>query len=219
MKKKRKNIFSKKKQIFTFEQEVQEQIFQCENSIFEYQREIHKINNLALDLIHKTFKVPKEMWYEELQKLNEITQLPVNENISKEMIEDVLNVAKTYKEQVELRKLKIDACRLNIQQLQKLKIEEQKIRNKIEKETSNDNLIEDYKEKALELSETDITNEIVISEKVKILTDKIKEMKEELDLKQETSKQLQILFHQYGEKNDAKSNKILIEEIKKLLKK
>ena len=212
-----KKIFNKKEPELTFAEQIQEEIFQCDNSIFEYQKDIHKIRGWAIDLIHKTYEVPKELWYEELSNLKKISDLPENKNVSSETKEDVLKIANSYKQQIEMRKMKIEACRKNIFQLRKMTTDEQKIQKELVSENSTDFFIEKHKEKAHSLSDTDITKEYTQAEKINILNEKITDMQDELELKKETNKQLKILYRKYGKSTDFETTKIYYDELKRLI--
>lgn len=212
-----KKIFSRNKNSLSFEDEVQNEIFQCDQRIFEYEQDVHKIRNWAADLLHKTFKVPQEFWYEELYHLDEIINLPENKSIDKDIVEDVKKISLSYKQQLEMRKMKIDVCVKNKQQLRQMIQDEQNILKGLEKETNFDFLIEKHKNKALSVNDKDISNEINSSEKLHILKEKIEEMREELMLKKEFNKQLQLLYKKYGETTDYNTTEIYYSELKKII--
>ncbi len=215
-----KKLFSKKtNDKLTFEEKVQNEIFQCEQAIFEYEKDIHKMRNWAADLIHKTFKVPQKYWYEELDYLDEIINLPENNDIDQETVTEVKNLSLSYKEQIELREMKIEVCVKNKKQLRNILQEEKNIRKKLKTESNKDLIIEEHKDLIRTLNNDDITREIGTSAKVDILKDKINEMEKELKLKQEFNKQLQILYRKYGKSDDYKSTKIYHDELKKLIDK
>ncbi|MBN2892879.1 MAG: hypothetical protein JXL97_13510 [Bacteroidales bacterium] len=212
-----KNIFSKREPVLPFDKQIQEEIFQCETSIFEYERDVHQIRGWAIDLIHKTFEVPKELWYEELDNLEKIIQMPENKNIAEDVIEEVKRIAFSYKQQIELRKMKVEACRKNIIQLRQMIVDEQKIKKELYNENHKEFYIEAHKQKANMLQDSDITIEMVQAEKVKNLKNQIEELREELMLKQEVNKQLKILYQKYGDSTDYETTTVYLEELKKLI--
>lgn len=214
-----KKIFGKKEPKLDFAKQIQEEIYQCETSIFEYEKDIHKIRGWAIDLIHKTFDVPKELWYEELVSLDKIANLPANKDVNEELKEDTIKIALSYKQQIDLRKLKVEACQNNIRQLRKMVIDEQEIQKELKQENSTDFFLEFHKEKAHNLEGTNISTEYTQAEKINILNEQISEMKEELELKREINKQLQILYKKYGESTDFETTKIYFDELKKLINK
>ena len=215
-----KNIFRKKNPVLSFAEQIQEEIFQCDNSIFEYQRDIYKIRGWAIDLIHKTFEVPKELWYEELDNLEKIADFTENKDVSEEIKQDVFKIANSYKQQIELRKMKVEACKKNILQLRKMTSDEQKIQKELVFENSTDFFIEKHKEKAHFLGDiTDITTEYTQAERINVLNERIDEMQSELELKKETNKQLKILYRKYGKSTDFETTKIYFNELKKLIDK
>jgi len=214
-----KKIFSKNKNIHTFEEEVQNEIFQCEQRIFEYEQDIYKIRGWAADLLHKTFTVPQDFWYEELYHIDELIELPENKNIDKNIVEDVRKISLSYKQQLEMRKLKIDVCVKNKKQLRQMVNDEQKILNDLKHETNHEFLIEKHKSKALSINDEDIAKEINSSGKLSVLKEKIEEMRSELALKQEFNRQLQILYKKYGETTDYNSTEVYYDELKKLIEK
>lgn len=212
-----KKIFSKRKPKLTFEQEVQNEIFLCEQRIFEYEQDIHKIRSWAVDLLHKTFKVPSEYWYEEIYYFDDIINLPENKDIDIETINDVRNIIMSYKQHIEMRKLEIDVCVKNKNQLRKMIQEEKEIMRKLKLENNYEFLIQKHKLKANSINDMDISNEINSSEKLSILKDNITEIKNQLLLKQEFNKQLQLLYKKYGESTDYNTTEIYYNELKKLI--
>lgn len=212
-----KKIFGKKEPVLTFEQQIQDEIYQCETSIFDYERDIHKIRGWAIDLIHKTFEVPKELWYEELDNLEKIRNLPENKKVSDEIAQDAIKIAISYKQQIDLRKMKVEACKKNILQLRKLVQDKARINKELIIEDSPDMYLESHKQKAKMLQNNDISLELVQAEKVKALKEQIDELEDQLKLKQETNKQLKILYSKYGESTDYETTKVYHDELKKLI--
>ncbi|MBN2664546.1 MAG: hypothetical protein JXR68_12925 [Bacteroidales bacterium] len=212
-----KKILSKRNSELTFEQEAQNEIFLCDQRIFEYEQDIHKIRSWAVDLLHKTFKVPSDYWYEEIYHLDEIINLPENKDIDPEIVDDVRQISLSYKQQIEMRKLKIDVCVKNKNQLRKMIQDEKDISKKLKYENNHEFLVEKHKSKAFSIDDTDISNEIYSTKKLSILKDKITEIKNQLLLKQEFNKQLQILYKKYGESTDYNTTEIYYNELKKLI--
>ncbi len=210
-------IFGKKEPVLTFEQQIQEEIFQCETSIFDYEKDIHKIRGWAIDLIHKTFEVPKELWYEELDNLYKIRDLSQNKKVSKEAAQDTIKIALSYKQQIELRKMKVEACKKNIIQLRQIIKNKKRINKELTIENSQDLYLENHKKKANSLQNNNISSELLQNEKVKALKNQIDELEEQLKLKKETNKQLKILHRKYGESLDYETTKVYLDELKNLL--
>jgi chromosome segregation ATPase len=214
-----KKIFSIKKPVKTFSEQIKEEIFRCEQAIFLYEKDIHNIKNLAADLFHKTLNVPKKYWYEELSFLEEILNLPENTNIDQNTKNEIKNIATSYKHQLETRKIKIEICRKNRDEFKKMLKKENILREKIQKEIQkSQQTIEKHKNIAQNLSNLDIENEISTSNKIEELKKDIKNLQEQLETKKEFNKQLEILYAKYGKNSDLYSNKIYIEELKKLIK-
>ncbi len=211
-----KKIFSKKTAVLSFTDEIRNEIFQCEQKIFEYEKDIHNIKAYARDLIHKTFKVPEKFWYEELKHLDEIIEINKDKITDKEALDDIRNICLSYKKQTDLRKMKIELCVKNKAELNNMLKDEENIRKNLSAETNKEAIIEKHKLNT-HIINTDITDEVVSSSKVQILREQIDEMREELMLKKEFNKQLQILYSKYGTSTNFDTVKVYHDELKELI--
>jgi len=210
-------FFLRKKHELTFEEQVNNEIFNCEQAIFSYQKDIHNIRKLAADLIHQTLVVKESYWYEELYHLDEIFDMPENKNIEGVVLLDIRNLCESYKQQLELRHLKIDVCRKNRDELKKMLSLEDSLRQKINQELKPENIIEKHKELSKSISDIDMLAEIAVNEKIKLMKEDVLALKNELLDKKEFNKQLQILYSKYGSSNDVGTVKVYLEELKKLI--
>ncbi len=211
-----KKIFFKRKPVLNLDEQLQQEIYNNDKSIFEYEKEIHKIRGWAMDLLHKNFEVPKSLWYEELENLEKIMGFKTLTTLNEEEIQDIYKIANSYKQQIDLRKMKVEACKKNIIQIRKMIAEESHIKQELNKTDFSFDQLEMHKNKIHELDNTDITEEIIKAEKIKILKQQIEELYDELKLKKETFEQLKILNKKYGQSDDFKTNEVYLEELKKL---
>ncbi len=210
-------IFQRKKPALTFEEQVNNEIYNCEQAIFSYQKDIHNIRKLAADLIHKTLIVPKKYWYEELKYLDDILNLPKNKKIDQNILQDIRNISQTYKKQLELKNLKINVCEKSRDELRQMLEQETSLRRKIENELNPENIIEKHKELSKAISDTNISIELSTNEKVKLMKEKITSLRNDLLEKKEFNKQLQILYSKYGNSSESGTVKVYLEELKKLI--
>lgn len=213
-------IFSKKNsQEEPLEVQLRKEIMKCENIIFKYQQDIHKIRNWSIDLIHNTFVVPKNLWYEELENIKIIINIEKNKNVSKTKKIDTLKIALSYKQQLELRKYKIEAYKQNIKELKQMIVDQEILKQKISEAEQKNTQIEKHKKNAKILQKDGISQELIQHEKINSLKDNISKLKENLNYKQEVNNQLEILYHKYGESTDFETTAIYLEELEKLIEK
>ncbi|MEA3451337.1 MAG: hypothetical protein U9Q83_05480 [Bacteroidota bacterium] len=210
-------LFPNRKPDLSFEDQVNNEIYNCEQAIFSYQKDIHNIRKLAADLIHQTLVVKESYWYEELSYLDEIFKLSENKKIDENVLLDIRNLCESYKQQFELRQLKINICRKNRDELKKILSTEDSLRQKISSELKPENIVEKHREISKSISDIDIAIEISTKEKIKLMRDDIISLKNELTDKKEFNKQLKILYSKYGDSEDVGTVKVYLEELKKLI--
>lgn len=214
-----KRLFFREKPLVSFEEQVNNEIYNCEQSIFMYQKDLHKIRKLAAELIQKNFIVPKKYWYEELSNLEEIFKLPQIKEIDEHTFDEIKEICKSYKQQQDLRVLKIDVCRKNRNELTELIKQENSLRKELQKEINQEDFIAKHKELSQSITENDIDKEIVSTERIKMLNDEVSTLINELLEKKEFNKQLQILYSKYGNSADVVTVEVYLDELKKLIKK
>ncbi len=212
-----KNLFRKKQEVLSLENQIKNEIFNCENALFEYQKDIYEIKKMASDLIHKTLFVPKDFWYEELENIEKILQLPDNQEITKETKDEIKNLCTAYLRQIELRKTKIEVCKKNRDSLKEMLQNEQNLTDNISREMNKTDILEQHKEIIKSIDNPQIEREIETSEKIKIFKDEIKKLRSELELKKEFNKQLQILYRKYGQSTDIQHIEEYLTELRKLI--
>ncbi len=211
-----KNLFHKKEKKLSFEEQIRNEISVCENSIFEYEQDIHKIRGWAINLMHKTLEIPKSYWYEELENLDTIFNLPANKNIDEEKKQEIKEISLSYKQQIELRKMKVEICKKNVMQLRQMLVDEQNIKKQLQIEDKKEFIIKEHKDKASSIT-NDISTEMVAEAQIEMLKNQIEDLQDELKLKQETNKQLDILYRKYGQSVNYDTTKIYLDELNKLL--
>ncbi len=212
-----KNLFRKKQEVLSLENQIKNEIFNCENALFEYQKDIYEIKKMASDLIHKTLFVPKDFWYEELENIEKILQLPDNQEITKETKDEIKNLCTAYLRQIELRKTKIEVCKKNRDSLKEMLQNEQNLTDNISREMNKTDILEQHKEIIKSIDNPQIEREIETSEKIKIFKDEIRKLRSELELKKEFNKQLQILYRKYGQSTDIQHIEEYLTELRKLI--
>lgn len=214
-----KRLFFTKKALVSFEEQVNNEIYNCEQSIFMYQKDLHNIRKLAAELIQKNFIVPQKYWYEELNNLEEIFKLPQVKKIDESTFDEIKEICNSYKHQQDLRILKIEVCRKNKNELIELIKQENSLRKELQKEINQENFIEKHKELSQSITENDIEQEIISTERIKLMNDEVSSLISELLEKKEFNKQLQILYSKYGNSANVITVDVYLEELKKLIKK
>ncbi len=114
-----KNIISGKNSDKEKEQKLLKKI---EISINNYQTEIQKsekeieqIKKWMAELIHESFFVPGDFWYEELKYYQEIKAHKENSNIPKEKVSEVDRLLADYRTQIHFREKKIELKKLMVE--------------------------------------------------------------------------------------------------------
>jgi len=213
------NFLHKKDKEKTFEQELLEDIKNYKNQIFNLETEIYNIKKSASELIHSTLKVPKEYEYEELEKYQEILNLEVNKNIPEEEKNEIAELCTSYLNHLLVRQKKIDIFVQNRNKLIEMLKEEKKISNQIIREENKRKfIIDEHKKMIQKFGTADIDQVIESYEKMKLMEDELKNLRQELDKQTILSKELEKLYNKYSDLSDLSSAQVLLKELNKLLK-
>jgi len=211
-----KKLFRKKQEIISLEEQIKNEIFNCDKALFDYQKDIYEIKKMASELIHNTLFVPQNFWYEELDNIDKISQLAENQKITTETINDIKQLCSAYKQQIELRQKKIEVCKNNRDRLRKMLQNEQKLTQSITQELNKEDILQQHKNLLNNIEDNHLQQEIETAEKIKIFKDEIKKLQDELLLKKEFNRQLQILYKKYGQSTDIQHIETYLNELKKL---
>lgn len=87
-------------------QQIEHGILQCKEEVNKANIEIKKIRKWIAELIHESFHVPGDYWYEELQNYDAIKLAKENKVVDKKTIEKCEGLIKEYQEQIKFRETK-----------------------------------------------------------------------------------------------------------------
>lgn len=212
----RKEKVSAKKEI-DLSEEIDDAIKKYNNERVKNFDEIDDLRKWAADLIQEVFYVPKDFWYEEIEKYFEIKNLDKNKSLPQHILDETDNIIKGYIAQINLRRKKIELCDLSIEKHKKLYEKYQNTEKKLADFESYRHLEEEFDKHNNKLFDLETNIEVNNSIDLETLENQGKNIEEELEVQKEVYKQIEILQKKYGLKNDFFHAEIFTNEINKII--
>lgn len=196
---KEKSRFNKSEALLA---DIQKTSDECRSDIETAKKEIEMLQKQAKEVIVKIFKVSKEYWYEELKYYNNIKQEQDSDEITPEVIRKADEVIEGYKQQIKLRKTKIDFCN---SLLKKYTNAEKKLQKKAElfasgkDESGKLEYLEQHARLISEMNHEDsnLQKAFEQNELYKMIDEDVKEIEDDIKLRAEIKRQMNELNKLY----------------------
>lgn len=212
-----KRIFKVKIPFKSTNEQLKEAIEQCDTTIFKYKRDIYLLRQQTVNMLKNTFIYDKKFAYEELEHLDEIFEGQTVKDINKSLLDETISICLSYKQQSEIRKIKIDATIKQKETLIQMLEQYLETETKLEVQHHLSENIKLNSQKIQEISDLDSGNEIEIKLKTELLEKELLEIKHKLAEIKEFNKQLNMLYNKYSKENKPMSLNAYQEQLKKIL--
>ncbi len=196
-------------------------INQCNSGIKKAGDEMDQIKKWASEAIRDTYIVPKEFWYEELEKYTEIKSLTENKSIGYKVVIKCDEIISSYFEQIKLREVKITLYNSLIDKYKQNKIKMLAIKKRNDADKSSKAKLEALEKHSIRLEQMKTNPENIESPveetyQLDILKNEAKEVYEEFEISEEVRADLEEINSQFKTGNLSSDSKSAIEKIEDL---
>jgi len=227
-----KRIFENKKEIEIIHESKESELLakldasidQCNSGIKKAGDEMDQIRKWAIEAIRGTFEVPKEFWYEELEKYAEIKALTDNKSVNYKVLIKCDEIVNSYLDEIKLREAKIKLYNSLIEKYQQNKNKMLAIKDRSDADKSARAKLEALEKHSQRLEEMktnpeNIESPIEESNHLDILKNEAKEVFEEFEISEEVRADLEEINSHFQTKNLSSDSKLAIEKIEDLTNK
>lgn len=199
-------------------------IEQCNSGIKKAGDEMDQIRKWSIEAIRDTFEVPKEFWYEELEKYSEIKALTENKSVGYRVIIKCDEIINSYLDQIKLREAKIKLYNSLIEKYLQNKNKMLAIKNRSDADKSAKaklDALEKHSQRLEQMKTNPENTESPIEEsnQLDLLKNEAKEVFEEFEISEEVRADLEEINSRFKTNNLSSDSKLAIEKIEDLTNK
>ena len=137
------------------DEKIDAAITRCERDRSQALNDIDNIRKWANQAIDKVFDIPHRFWYSEIDDYEKIKELPQNQKVGFQLVTKCDKIVHGYRNQIELRRAKINLCETLIREYINSKEQYNEAREKLRQKISEEHTEQDLAEHLKRLQEMD----------------------------------------------------------------